>query len=78
MDPTKLSDFRDLWRKYGDLYTINIGQQTIVAVNGYETLREVFIKNGDKTSDRPNLYTIDVMLQKSGILTLFPYHFLKS
>ena len=66
-DLRDISTFRHLWKTYGDLYTLRAGKNAFVVVNGYETLREVFVKNGDKTSDRPSVHGLDVLLQKSGI-----------
>ena len=65
-DFRQISTIRNLWKQYGDLYTLHFGSKTVVFVNGYETLREVFVKNADKTSDRPNLYTLEVLNEKSG------------
>ena len=65
-DLSKLSTFRELRKQYGDLYTLQFGHRTVVVINGYETLREVFIKHGDKTSDRPSMYTFDVLDKNAG------------
>ena len=65
-DLRKISTFRNLRKQYGDLYTLTFGQRNIVVVNGYDTLREVFVKHGDKTADRPSNYSFDVLNKKSG------------
>ena len=65
-DFRNISTFRNLWKKYGDLYTLSFGSNPFVMVNGYDTLKEIFVTNGDKTSDRPSCYNFDVLLAKSG------------
>ena len=52
----QLETFGKLRGKYGDLVTLHVGSFTIVLVSGYDTLRELFIKHGDVTSDRPNVF----------------------
>ena len=73
-DFSKISTFRDLRKMYGDLFTIRSGLQTIVYVNGYDTLRDVFITHGDKTSDRPNLHSFNVLVKKSGNCNKYTCH----
>ncbi|CAC5368547.1 Cytochrome P450 2C6,Cytochrome P450 2C31,Cytochrome P450 2C15 [Mytilus coruscus] len=48
--------FREYRLKYGDVFSLILGSKTMVVVNGLETLKEVFIKNGDITSDRPDMF----------------------
>lgn len=39
--------FREYRLKYGDVFSLILGSQTMVVVNGVQTLKEVFIKHGD-------------------------------
>ncbi|CAC5368548.1 Cytochrome P450 2C6,Cytochrome P450 2C31 [Mytilus coruscus] len=48
--------FREYRLKYGDVFSLILGTKTMVVVNGLETLKEVFIKNGDVTSERPDMF----------------------
>ncbi|XP_069129905.1 cytochrome P450 2J6-like [Argopecten irradians] len=50
----RTATFRKLRRKYGDVFSLRIGSCNMVVINGYDTLREAFIKHGDTLSDRPN------------------------
>ena len=69
-DLSRISTFRNLWKQYGDLYTLQFGNRTVVMVNGYNTLREMLLKHGDDTLDRPSNYSFDVLLEKSGTFHL--------
>ncbi|CAC5413815.1 Cytochrome P450 2C20,Cytochrome P450 2D15,Cytochrome P450 2E1,Cytochrome P450 2J3,Cytochrome P450 2M1,Cytochrome P450 2G1,Cytochrome P450 2A13,Vitamin D(3) 25-hydroxylase,Cytochrome P450 2F3,Cytochrome P450 2K3,Cytochrome P450 2C55,Cytochrome P450 2F2,Cytochrome P450 2C2,Cytochrome P450 2A11,Vitamin D 25-hydroxylase,Cytochrome P450 2J1,Cytochrome P450 2L1,Cytochrome P450 2C8,Cytochrome P450 2A10,Cytochrome P450 2K1,Cytochrome P450 2C31,Cytochrome P450 2K4,Cytochrome P450 2B12,Cytochrome P450 2J2,Cytochrome len=53
-----LEDFRLYRLKYGDVFSLILGSKTMVVVNGLETLKDVFIKNGDVTSDRPDSFIV--------------------
>ena len=53
---TMLDKFQEYRKKYGDVFSLIMGSRTLVVVNGYETLREVFIKHGDTTSERPDIF----------------------
>ncbi|XP_060077653.1 cytochrome P450 2B4-like [Ylistrum balloti] len=65
----QLGTFRKLREKYGDLVSIHVGSFTIVVVSGYDTLRELFVKRGDVTSDRPDLFAFREITQGKGIVS---------
>ncbi|XP_069129908.1 cytochrome P450 2J6-like [Argopecten irradians] len=48
----RTATFRKLQRKYGDVFSLRLGSCNMVVINGYDTLREAFIKHGDTLSDR--------------------------
>ncbi|OWF45795.1 cytochrome P450 2C23-like [Mizuhopecten yessoensis] len=50
----KTATFRKLRREYGDVVGLRLGCTNTVVVNGYDTLKEAFVKHGDVLSDRPN------------------------
>ena len=60
---TLLAHFRQLRKQYGDIYTVKMGSINIIVVNGYESLKEVFVKRGDEFSGRPDNF-INVDLSK--------------
>ncbi|OWF51175.1 cytochrome P450 2H2-like [Mizuhopecten yessoensis] len=64
-----LQTFRKLREKYGDLVTLHVGSYTIVVVSGYDTLRELFVKRGDVTSDRPNTFAFREITKGEGIVS---------
>ncbi|XP_034559714.1 cytochrome P450 2J6-like [Notolabrus celidotus] len=41
--------------KYGDVYSLRMGQEWIVVLNGYEVLKEALVTQGDSLADRPSL-----------------------
>ncbi|XP_060077641.1 cytochrome P450 2C3-like [Ylistrum balloti] len=61
--------FRKLQEKYGDLVTLHVGSFTMVVVSGYDTLRELFVKRGDVTSDRPDLFAFREVMKWQGIVS---------
>ena len=54
--------FRDLGKKYGDVFSISFGMQRLVIVNSIEATREALITKGTHFAGRPsNSYTIDLL-----------------
>ncbi|XP_069129127.1 cytochrome P450 2B2-like [Argopecten irradians] len=50
-DRSKL--FNQLRRKYGDVFSLQLGSRRMVVINGYEALKEAFVKQADVFSERP-------------------------
>ena len=48
-----LQVFKALHKKYGDVFSIYMGSQLIVVLNGYDTIKEALVKNGKWFNDRP-------------------------
>ena len=48
--------FRQYRKQYGDIFSLILGKQTLVVVNGTEAAYEVFGKHGQATSDRPEVF----------------------
>lgn len=55
---------RDLRQKYGDIISLSLGSYWVVFVNGSENLRELFVKNANETSDRPQLFIFKLVKNK--------------
>lgn len=53
---TMLDKFQEYRKKYGDVFSLVTGSKTIVVVSGYDTLREIFIKHGVVSSERPDIF----------------------
>lgn len=53
---TVLDTFQEYRRKYGEVFSLITGSKTLVVISGYDTLREIFIKHGDVTSERPDIF----------------------
>ena len=62
-----LETFRELRTKYGDIFSLSLGQYWVIAVNGTENLRELLVKNGEHTSDRPPFYLMKLLANKGNI-----------
>ncbi|XP_033744191.1 cytochrome P450 2C37-like [Pecten maximus] len=45
--------FDQLRQKYGDVFSLQIGSRRMVVINGYEALKEAFVKQADVFSERP-------------------------
>jgi hypothetical protein len=52
--------------KYGDIFTIYLGSQRVVVLNGYDMIKEAFAKQGHKFSGRPDLFFITELTQSYG------------
>jgi len=54
MKPGKATEaYRRLRTKYGDIFTLHLGRQSIIIFNEYENIRNAFIKQAEVFSDRP-------------------------
>ncbi|XP_059175485.1 cytochrome P450 2J4-like [Physella acuta] len=45
--------FKKWSQKLGDVFSLKLGQETIVVLNSFEVIKEAFVKHGDSISDRP-------------------------
>jgi hypothetical protein len=45
--------FKELGRKYGDVFMIYIGSKRTLVLNSYEATREAYVNCGDVFSGRP-------------------------
>ena len=59
-----LETFRELRTKYGDIFSLSLGQFWVIVVNGTENLKELLVKNGEYTSDRPPLFFLELFVKK--------------
>lgn len=68
MRKTLVYAFRD-WRKdYGDIFSVAIGTKWVIVINGYENLREAFVKRGDSFSERPDIFVVREITKRHGII----------
>lgn len=59
-----LEVIRKLRKQYGDVFCLSIGKTWVVIVNGRKNLKELLVKKGDLTSDRPYSIFIELLKQK--------------
>ncbi|CAG2249317.1 unnamed protein product [Mytilus edulis] len=62
-------NFRNFRRTYGDVFSLILGSNTLVVVNGFEALKEVFVKNGDVTSERADSFITRELSHHKGIVS---------
>lgn len=62
--PTEV--FRRLRRQYGDVFSVQLGGRLVVVINGYENIRDAFVKRADDFSDRPETYVIVELSKEKG------------
>jgi hypothetical protein len=58
-------------KKNGPMFSLSIGPHWVIFVNGYDALKEVFVKHGDVFSDRPDVYYARHIKKLKGMF-LFP------
>ncbi|OWF52912.1 cytochrome P450 2J6-like [Mizuhopecten yessoensis] len=62
-----LETFRKLRAQYGDVFSLKIGPNLNVVINGKEALREAFVKRGEEFSDRPGGFMTENIFHSKGI-----------
>ena len=71
-----LETFREMRMKYGDIFSLSLGQFWVIVVNGTENLRDLLVKNGEYTSDRPPLFFMELFMKKGNFWFLLVCLFL--
>ncbi|XP_029018465.1 cytochrome P450 2U1 [Betta splendens] len=59
---TKLAD------TYGDVYSLFVGSQLVVVLNGYDAVKDALSNHPDVFSDRPNIPAITILTKRKGIV----------
>ena len=59
-----MDTFSNLRKQYGDIYSLALGNYWVVFVYGSENIRELLVKQGEKTSDRPDSFQFQVVENK--------------
>ena len=49
---------RKMAAKYGDVFTFYMGQRRVIVLNGYEVIKDAFVKHGHVFSGRPSIYFV--------------------
>lgn len=58
-----------LWeqsRLYGNVFSLFVGSQLVVVLNGYEAVRDALSNHPEVFSDRPDIPTISIMTKRKG------------
>ncbi|KAL3884088.1 hypothetical protein ACJMK2_030310 [Sinanodonta woodiana] len=57
------------WRKqYGDVFSVYMGSQLLVVLNGYKIIKEALVTRGNVFSDRPHNFILDKMKDGEGVI----------
>uniref|UniRef100_A0A8C2Z450 Uncharacterized protein n=1 Tax=Cyclopterus lumpus TaxID=8103 RepID=A0A8C2Z450_CYCLU len=57
-----------LAERYGDVYSLRMGQTWIVVLNRFDVLKEALVDQGDVLADRPNLPLLQDMFHGLGVI----------
>lgn len=55
--------------KYGSIFSIKLGFETIVIINGTDNIREALIENSIEFAGRPNLFMLNYTLKRKGLIS---------
>ena len=64
------------WRKqYGEVYTVRMGMEDVVVLNGYRAIKEALVDYKDAFSSRPSVYVLNLIsgFGKSAYVLLFKF-----
>lgn len=56
----------ELAKVYGNVYSIYVGSQLLVVLNGYKVVRDALSNHPDVFSDRPDIPAISIMTKRKG------------
>nr|KAG5694098.1 hypothetical protein BaRGS_033717 [Batillaria attramentaria] len=58
------------WRRqYGDIISFYMGSQLVVVLNGYDVIKDAFVKHADAFSDRPHMFITDEISKGKGVIS---------
>ncbi|XP_069584369.1 cytochrome P450 2K6-like [Ranitomeya imitator] len=58
----------ELSKKYGPVYTLQIGVEKVVVICGYEAIKDALVNHADEFSARPQVALLDELFKGHGIL----------
>lgn len=57
---------RKLRKQYGDFYTLMIFHKPVIFISGFQHIREILVKHGEVFSERPRVYTSEIIAKRKG------------
>lgn len=57
----------ELAKVYGNVYSLYVGSQLVVILNGYKVVKDALSNHSDVFSDRPDIPAISIMTKRKGI-----------
>ncbi|KAG7333768.1 hypothetical protein KOW79_002175 [Hemibagrus wyckioides] len=58
----------DLSKVYGNIYSLFVGSQLVVVLNGYELVRDALSNHAEVFSDRPDIPLVTILTKRKGIV----------
>ncbi|MCJ8730262.1 hypothetical protein PDJAM_G00182300 [Pangasius djambal] len=58
----------ELSKVYGNMYSLFVGSQLVVVLNGYELIRDALSNHAEVFSDRPDIPLITILTKRKGIV----------
>ncbi|KAB5581420.1 hypothetical protein PHYPO_G00175480 [Pangasianodon hypophthalmus] len=58
----------ELSKVYGNMYSLFVGSQLVVVLNGYEVIRDALSNHAEVFSDRPDIPLITILTKRKGIV----------
>ncbi|XP_051891138.1 cytochrome P450 2J6-like [Pristis pectinata] len=58
--------FSKLWKKYGDVVSLEFGWTNVVVLSGYKTLKEALVKKSEDFADRPEFLIYEKLSERIG------------
>lgn len=58
----------ELAKDYGNIYSLFVGSQLMVVLNGYEAVRDALSNHPEVFSDRPDIPTVTILTKRKGIV----------
>lgn len=66
-------DFTQMSRKYGDVFSLMLGNRLVVVLNGMNAIQETLVKHSIVFAGRPNLHTFQIANPQGNSLSLTTY-----
>ncbi|XP_020484540.2 cytochrome P450 2U1 isoform X1 [Labrus bergylta] len=67
-DKSPVAALTELNKLYGNIYSLFVGSQLHVVLNGYDVIRDAFSNHPEVFSDRPDIPAISIMTKRKGIV----------
>ncbi|KAM7008684.1 cytochrome P450 2U1 isoform 2-T2 [Tautogolabrus adspersus] len=67
-DRSTVAALTELNKLYGNIYSLFVGSQLLVVLNGYDVIRDAFSNHPEVFSDRPDIPAISIMTKRKGIV----------
>ncbi|XP_002933640.2 cytochrome P450 2K1-like [Xenopus tropicalis] len=60
--------YLELWKKYGSVFSVQIGSQRMVLLCGYETVKDALVNHAEEFSDRPIIPLFHEITKGNGVV----------